>query len=524
LVAPTPKFKTREFKDVLTSLKEIFDAHSLGIVLLDALERQPAEQIFARMGRHSGGARLANLKKTEIIGSLTSAFFTNDEVAFQIIKDLDRSCQKERHIVASIPEEQAPDRIGSYRAIALKRERAKFVWALARDERTTVRQLANRIIKEFFAEAADFEVAKAVLEGKEDQTALKDIELAKRLKEQADRLAEAADKVTDLESRVVNFEEERARLLAAMGQKERMLKRESATREELEQQLAALKRSLASVESEHREAERAKQSEIEARAVADDLAQKVRRLSKLASVSSTLSEREEELDHAKRHIDELTRQIERGARSNDESTAEHDRETIKLKAELDSTRDELKSVRKQLARLEQLVPANAEHKAIGAEGEPRIIILLDQANLAATAAVSFRRKVNFSALLGRLVAGRKLARAIAFVVDNGGTFFDAFCDTLRKSGWELRIKRPKSFADGSTKADWDMGIAMEAIALRDVAETLVLVSGDGDFVPLLKQLRRWGQRVEVAAFPDALALDLVNAADAIVRLDQSTLE
>ena len=128
--------------------------------------------------------------------------------------------------------------------------------------------------------------------------------------------------------------------------------------------------------------------------------------------------------------------------------------------------------------------------------------------------------------LGRMQAIYALdgLKALAFVVDNGGTAFEAFCDTLRKSGWELRVKKPKTFADGQTKADWDMGIAMEAVALKGQAESMILVSGDGDFAPLLKQLQRWGHRVEVAAFSEGLALELINAADTVTRLDAGTLE
>ncbi|MEM7677459.1 MAG: hypothetical protein AAF449_15780, partial [Myxococcota bacterium] len=161
----TPKFKSKEFKETLGQLKQIFDAHSLGIILLDALERRAAEQIFGKISRGARGARLASLPKAELVGQLTAGFFADDGVAFQLVRDLDRTCQKERHIVASIPEAEAPKRIGSYRAISLKRERAKFVWALARDARGPVRTLANTIISEFFAEAADVETTRAVLEG-----------------------------------------------------------------------------------------------------------------------------------------------------------------------------------------------------------------------------------------------------------------------------------------------------------------------------------------------------------------------
>src|SRR5688572_23672506 len=110
-------------------------------------------------------ARTGELPKPTLCGQLTGWFFANEEVAFQVMKELDRACQKERHIVGSIPEAQAPERVGSYRAIALKRERAKFVWALSRDDRESVRKLAARIINQFFQEAADMEKARELTRG-----------------------------------------------------------------------------------------------------------------------------------------------------------------------------------------------------------------------------------------------------------------------------------------------------------------------------------------------------------------------
>jgi uncharacterized LabA/DUF88 family protein len=521
LVAATPKFKSAEFKKVLGEVKEIFDAHSLGVILLDALERRVAEKIYAASTRQSGGARVDNRKKTELVGQLTAGFFAIDDIAYQLIKELDRACQKERHIVASIPESQAPDRIGSYRAIALKRERAKLVWALARDDRALVRQLANRVIKEFFREAAEFETARAVLDGDEDQSALDGIELAKRLQEQAERLAEAAQRVTDLESQLTSFEAERAKLVAQIGSKERELRQETEARAELEGQLSDLKRALADVETGQREAVAAKASEEEARAKAEELEQRVRRLAKLAGASKTLAGKEAELDDVRRKADELQVQLAKHDQAMAQALSEREQKIEKLRHEVESLREELHQARKRIVELERRAPGeDREERA----PEGSVAILLDQANLAATAAAVYRRKVNFAALYDRLAAGRHVVRALAFVVDNGGTAFEAFCDTLRKSGWELRVKKPKTFADGQTKADWDMGIAMEAVALRGRTETTILVSGDGDFAPLVKQLQRWGHRVEVAAFSEGLALELINSADSVTRLDAGTLE
>lgn len=515
MVAATPKFKSAEFRSVLAEVKAVFDAHSMGILLVDALERPVAEQIYGRFARHAQGARMASIKKTELVGQLTSGFFSNDEVAFHLIKELDRACHKERHIVASIPEEQAPDRVGSYRAIALKRERAKLVWGLARDDRAAVRQLANRVIKEFFHETAVFEGARAVLEGEVEGTPVEQVALAKSLHEQANQLEVTAKKLTDLETQVSRYEEDRARLLAQIGSRERALKQESEAREEVESQLSALKKALEAVESEQRAVEAAKQSEHQARAVADDLAQKVRRLEKLAAASKNLSAKEEELEKAQRRADELGRLLDKEREGRSADAAAHAEVQAKLRSELESTREELHRARKQLAEGDRPAP-----EVGAAQG---LLILLDQANLAAAAGINFRKKVNFAALYETLRAGRKVSRALAFVVDNGGAF-EAFADTLRKSGWELRIKKPRVFQNGQVKADWDMGIAIEAIERCEQADTVVLVSGDGDFVPLVKHLKRAGKRVEVAAFGDGLAVDLASAADAVTRLGTETLE
>ena len=288
---------------------------------------------------------------------------------------------------------------------------------------------------------------------------------------------------------------------------------------DLETQVDDLRRSLSAIEAAQADAETSRVEEGRARARAEDLAQKVRRLSKLAGASEALGESQAELERARRRIESLEREHAKLTASHEARLAAESEALAKAQAELEQVRAALKEVRRQLA-VERDRPVDV------APGSPTegVVILVDQANLAATAHATFGRKVNFSRLLDELAFGRPVLKAIAFVVDNGGSQFDAFCETLRRSGWELRIKKPKRFRDGTTKADWDMGIAMEAIALHDRARTVILGSGDGDFVPLLKQLKKWGQRVEVAAYPDGLATDLVHCADGVTRLGTRTLE
>jgi branched-subunit amino acid ABC-type transport system permease component len=70
----------------------------------------------------------------------------------------------------------------------------------------------------------------------------------------------------------------------------------------------------------------------------------------------------------------------------------------------------------------------------------------------------------------------------------------------------------------------DMGIAVEAVEQGERAERLVLVSGDGDFAPLIRHLRRRGLVVEVASFSEGLSSELVQVADRVIPLDRGSLE
>ncbi|MBK8011531.1 MAG: NYN domain-containing protein [Deltaproteobacteria bacterium] len=548
MIVTTPKFKSSAFKATLAQIKEILDAHTLSVLLLDALERRSAEQIVTRYGRPDRGRRLDQLKKSDLVGQITAWFFSIEDVAYAVIKEMDRLSQKECYIVRSIPDDQAEARVGSYRAIALKRERAKYVWALVRDERAHVRGLANNVIREFFQEVADIATTRQALESEGLAPNLDDATLAHRIQEQAMRLSEASARLSDLEAKSAHHEAERARLLAQLGAKERQLREATDKRGELEAEMLALRRSLRTVEIEYADAEDAKAREIDARTSAELLAQKVRRLEKLAGASKTLIETQDALAEARARADALSERLTRTDQANRAREDAHATVVARLSAEVETLKEELHRVRQQLARrpthrggvmageggdAEQAgdagqagaagQAAQAGEAAAGVGGD-EVAVLLDQANIAASARAMFRKKVDFGLLLQRLTAGRSVKRAVAFVVDNGGPSFDGFCDHLRKTGWTLRVKRPRRSPDGRVKADWDMGIAMEALEVEDQIGLLVLASGDGDFVPLVQRLRRRHVVVEVAAFSDGLSPELFAAADRVVRLGDDILE
>lgn len=134
-------------------------------------------------------------------------------------------------------------------------------------------------------------------------------------------------------------------------------------------------------------------------------------------------------------------------------------------------------------------------------------------------------KINYKKLIEITVQNRILTRAIAYVVksdlvEGESTFFDA----LNSAGFEVKEKGLQIFESGAMKGDWDLGIAMDAIRLGHKVDSIVLVSGDGDFVPVVNYLQQaLGCLVEVVAFGKTTNSTLMEIADDFIDLDDSNL-
>ncbi len=156
----------------------------------------------------------------------------------------------------------------------------------------------------------------------------------------------------------------------------------------------------------------------------------------------------------------------------------------------------------------------------------RVGIFLDIQNLYYSARDEFNRKVNFESVLYKVLNERVLVRAIAYLVRLKGVEQKNFINTLKAIGYQVRVKEPKIFKrfDDSgnlwttIKADWDMGIAMDAISLSDKLDVAVLASGDGDFTDLVRYLHTKGVKVEIAAFKQTAAKELIEVADEFIDL------
>jgi len=150
--------------------------------------------------------------------------------------------------------------------------------------------------------------------------------------------------------------------------------------------------------------------------------------------------------------------------------------------------------------------------------EQRVGIFIDVQNLYYSAKNLFGAKVNFGEIVKAGVAERKLIRAIAYVVKTPGGEEKPFFAALSNVGIETKERDLQIFFGGAKKADWDVGITIDAVRLSPSLDAIILVSGDGDYVPLVEYLQNQGKQVEVMAFKETSSAKLIEAADGFTDL------
>ncbi len=153
--------------------------------------------------------------------------------------------------------------------------------------------------------------------------------------------------------------------------------------------------------------------------------------------------------------------------------------------------------------------------------EQRVGVFIDTQNLYHSAKNIYHARVNFGNVLKDSLAGRRLVRARAYAVTTESGEEKAFFEALGKVGIEMRLKDLQVFSGGAKKADWDVGLAVDAISAAPKLDTVILFTGDGDFVPLIQFLQRQaGCQVEVVSFGRSTSLKLKEAADDFLDLDE----
>lgn len=159
---------------------------------------------------------------------------------------------------------------------------------------------------------------------------------------------------------------------------------------------------------------------------------------------------------------------------------------------------------------------------IRGEDEPRVGVFVDVQNMFYGAREKGAR-LDFLALLSTACTGRHLVRAVAYLVETKEIDQSAFIHLLQTKAYEVKRKPLRIRQDRSAKGNWDLEMALDALSTAEHLDIVVLVTGDGDFVPLVRDLKLKGKRVEVYGFTASSAPDLREAADRFFNITRRLL-
>jgi len=152
----------------------------------------------------------------------------------------------------------------------------------------------------------------------------------------------------------------------------------------------------------------------------------------------------------------------------------------------------------------------------------RVGIFVDVLNMFYSAKLNAKSKVDYSKLLKKLTDGRELVRAIAYIIQHPDTKQEGFQIALSAMGYELRIKEIKTYMVSGkqihSKSRWDVGMTVDALTMAAKLDVIILVTGDGDFLPLVENLKQLGCKVEVASLERSISHELKNAADRFIPI------
>ncbi|MBT8083822.1 MAG: NYN domain-containing protein [Woeseia sp.] len=155
----------------------------------------------------------------------------------------------------------------------------------------------------------------------------------------------------------------------------------------------------------------------------------------------------------------------------------------------------------------------------------RIAIFADVQNIYYTTRDAYKKQFNYRKLWERVSAKGEIVTAIAYATDRGDDGQKKFQLALREMGFTVKLKPYVVRGDGSAKADWDVGITIDIMEIAPTVETVVLLSGDGDFAILLDKVRKdFGVKAEVWGVQPLTANTLIESASTWHAIDKTLLQ
>lgn len=154
----------------------------------------------------------------------------------------------------------------------------------------------------------------------------------------------------------------------------------------------------------------------------------------------------------------------------------------------------------------------------------RVAIFVDVQNIYYTVKQSYQRHFNYQAFWTQATHNRKVVAAFAYAIDKNDSKQQGFQQILRNIGFVVKLKPYIQRSDGSAKGDWDVGITLDVIDYAEKVDTIILLSGDGDFDMLLHKVNtHYAINTEVFGVPLLTAPSLISAASRYIAITEKLL-
>lgn len=461
---------------------------ALGFTIGTVLTRQELCRLASKAGLEYPGIRTSSVSSDVLAADLAAGFLEDRKIRELSRKTLDKTCRHQLEQVRSMSEEEAAE-AAKASAQHSDAECARLLWALASDTRESVKCLAMTLF-----------------DGRDDVNGNTEDKSAAGLDRQSGRgsAPQADGSASDEMARKVDaLHRELDKISRALARQKRKTQQEIQTKKKLQRKLATQSRSIH--ELQQRLGKQRPPATDNSGSTAHKLEDAQKRIAELevtvAELTEALREAEQQALQARARAVELEEQVRWATAKKEEAVA--------LVAEaLARIRKEAKEARQRLIAPTQNVPDLFSTRA-----DERVGIFVDVQNIYYAARDQYGGKIDYQKLLDLVVDGRRVVEAYAYVVHSPEVDQTPFTDMLTRKGFIVRTKNLITRVDGTTKGDWDIGIVLDILESVDELDTVILVSGDGDFVDLVNMLRSRDVKVEVAAFPASTSVALSSVAD-----------
>ena len=463
------------------------------------------------------GTRIKSVPPPQLAEDLAEEFLTDRDAQKKILKELRKANEKIISRIHNSTVKEIENIISDPKKWVADGRFGTLIFAMAMDERPEVQNRANELIEmiedvitdvaETGEEEEDWLEENEVEDGYLDYLQEHTTQLKKEKEQLVRKNTQNKKEIDSLKERLKGRENQLAALRRELTEKNSLLTKKEREYKELKNEINSLEEKLKKAEA------KAKESPLSG--AIHQLERENKRLTHFVDKIYGKGGEAANGNSDSRYIESMVHQLDRmrqGFLDNQSTQTERISEIAKSMDEISKKVDFIYAqTRSEKAK---------ETKMKKKEGPLRVGVFVDVQNLY-YAARHFSARIDFQQLLSVSVGDRRLVRAIAYVVQSPEIDQSAFVSMLEQKNYAVRRKDLKVRADGSTKGDWDMGMAVDIMELCDKLDVVVIASGDGDFVSLVHLIKTKGPRVEILSFLHNTARELIEAADSHFPISES---